>query len=126
MISKKINAILMLTAPILFSGCSTYMAPWQKPNPYHYEVMAPAPTIEYKPASSIEFQNKNFIPVEYIGPTNDDQPVYRNSKQQSRPVTPNSSIRNNQNESSSQVIEYQPTNAQPVYQDSGYISIPVE
>lgn len=38
------------------SGCSLYMAPWEKPNPYHYETLPPAPEIIYVPTPRSDLQ----------------------------------------------------------------------
>lgn len=124
--SIKILKISILLAIASVSGCSTYMAPWEKPNPYHYEVMPAKPTIEYKPASSIEFQNQNVIQGQYIGPTIEEQSYYKNSKNEQRRVRPNSSIQAAPNDSYEQApVQYVVPN-QPSYQQQEYINVPVE
>lgn len=54
----------LLAAVVSMTGCSLYMAPWEKPNPYHYEVLQEKPEIEviYAP-SQPQTSNLNFVPL---------------------------------------------------------------
>lgn len=64
------------------SGCSLYMAPWEKPNPYHYETLPPAPEIIYVPTPRSDLQFGT-VPPEAMPPK-----TYYEENSKKRSLTP--------------------------------------
>lgn len=104
--------ISLLATIVSLTGCSLYMAPWEKPNPYHYEVLQEKPEIIYAP-SQPQTSNLNFTPLvnsPLEGPSYKDEQsnVVKRQVYNAPPIQPQVQINN-------QPSYQEPVYSQPVY-----------
>lgn len=61
--SKSLLKISAIIAAISLSGCSLYMAPWEEPNPYKYEILKENKNLQYPQQKQQDNANLNFTPL---------------------------------------------------------------
>lgn len=61
--SKSLLKISAIIATISLSGCSLYMAPWEDPNPYKYEILKENKNLQYPQQKQQDNANLNFTPL---------------------------------------------------------------
>jgi len=61
--SKSLLKISAIISAISLSGCSLYMAPWEEPNPYKYEILKENKNLQYPQQKQQDNANLNFTPL---------------------------------------------------------------
>lgn len=61
--SKSLLKISAIISAISLSGCSLYMAPWEDPNPYKYEILKENKNLQYPQQKQQDNANLNFTPL---------------------------------------------------------------